>query len=247
MPMTLLFLLIFTGLFLLWFSNKWQKTGKSLLTVSVCLLFLVCFNPFTSSLMRSLERTYPPITQKNISADYIWVLGSYSAHDTSIPLHSRLGHDGLYRVLEGIRLHKMLPDSRMVFSGYGAGDSKSVAETGAEIALSLGVPRDKITIVSKPKDTWDEAQEAKKIVGNARFILVTSAAHMKRSMYIFNNNGLMPTPAPCGHYIKERGGSRFFNYLPSPGSAKIMHYYLHEQIGVLWLKLLTFFGLTDYA
>ncbi len=247
MPMTLIFLLIFTGLTLVWFSKRWNTAGKIIVTSSVCILFLVCFSPLSSSLMQSLEKTYPVFDQKDISADYIWVLGSGSAYDTTIPLHSRLYQDGLYRVLEGIRLHQMIPETHMVFSGYGAGDIKSVAEVGAEAAISLGVSKEHITILSNPKDTWDEALEAKAIIKDKPFILVTSASHMKRSIYIFNHHGLKPIPAPCGHHIKRRAGNSFFKYLPSPKSAIIMHRYIYERLGLLWLKLITSLGLTDYA
>ena len=247
MPFTLLFLLLFTGIALTWFSKKWNTAGKIITTSSLCILFLVCFSPLSSSLMGSLEKTYPFIGQENIPVDYIWVLGSGSAYDTTIPLHSRLNHEGVYKVLEGIRLHQMMPKTHMVFSGYGAGDIKSVAEVGADVAISLGVSKEYITILSNSKDTWDEALEAKAIVKDKPFILVTSASHMKRSIYIFNHHGLKPIPAPCGHYIKKRSGNNFLNYLPSPESAIIMHRYIYERLGILWLKLIISLGLSDYA
>lgn len=247
MPITLLFLLFFFGLGLIWFSEKWNKVGRIIVTSALFLLFLVCFSPLSSSLMRTLERTYPVCNPAEIPADYIWILGSYSADDKSIPLYSRLYQDGLYRVLEGVRLYNMMPDARMVFSGYGAGDSKSVAEIGAETAIALGVPEENIIILSTPRDTWDEAEKAKTITLGKTCILVTSASHMKRSIYIFNQNGLNPIPAPCGHYIKTRAKNSFRNYLPSAYSAVMMRKYIHEQLGLLWLKILVYFDLTDYA
>ncbi len=247
MPMTLIFLLIFAGLTLVWFSKRWNTTGKIIVTSSVCILFLVCFSPLSSALMRSLEKTYPVVDQKNIPADYIWILGSGSAYDTTIPLYSRLHQEGLYKILEGIRLHQMMPETHMVFSGYGAGDIKSAAEVGAEVAISLGVSKENITILSNSKDTWDEALEAKAMIKDKPFFLVTSASHMKRSMYIFNHHGLKPIPAPCGHYIKKRAVNSFFRYLPSPKSAIIMHRYIHEHLGILWLKLITSLELSEYA
>ena len=248
MPMTLLFLLLFTGLGLIWFSKKkGNKVGRIILTATTILLFLVCFPPVSTVFMQNLESTYPAISHVDTQIKYIWVLGSASASDTSMSLHSRLYQDGLYRVLEGVRLYKEIPEVRLIFSGYGAGDIQSVAEIGAEVAISLGVPKENITTLSKPMDTWDEAVAAKELIGDSPFILVTSASHMKRSIFIFNQNGLNPVPAPCGHFIKKRNGKSFHRFLPSAHSAVLMRRYIHEQLGLLWLKILIFFSQTDYA
>lgn len=248
MPMTFLLFLFFTGLCLIWFSKKnWKKAGKIILTITGLFFFLISFSPITNFFMGNLERTYPSITSINNDINYIWILGSSATYDTSIPLQSRLYQDGLYRVLEGVRLYNEMPEARVIFSGYAGDDIRSIADVGAEVAVSLGIPKDKIITISTPMDTWDEAAAAKKLIGNTPFILVTSAYHMKRSVFIFKQNGLNPTPAPCGHFIKKRAGAYLYKYLPSAHSIVLMHRYIHEQLGLLWLKIIIFFDLTDIA
>ena len=245
MPMNLLFLSLFIGIGLLWFSKKGKRAGKIILTVTSLFLFLVCLEPFTSLFMKGFERTYPSYSVSENKPEFIWVLGSGFANDPEIPLQSRICYEGMYRIIEGIRIYKMTPGAKIVFSGYGGGEKISIADIGAEAAISLGVPESDIITVSSPKDTGDEAKKAKEIINDKSFVLVTSASHMKRAMYIFNNNGLKPLPAPCGHYVKKRDRYGLGYWLPSPDASKMMHRFIYEQLGLLWIKTRALFPITS--
>ncbi|MFY4765197.1 ElyC/SanA/YdcF family protein, partial [Aliarcobacter butzleri] len=50
-----------------------------------------------------------------------------------------------------------------------------------------------------PKDTKEEAIEAKKTVGNQKLILVTTASHMKRAVMLFEKEDLNIIPSPTNH------------------------------------------------
>lgn len=73
----------------------------------------------------------------------------------------------------------------------------STAEVGARVAQSLGVPRSDIITLDKPKDTEEEAAAVKQAIGDAPFLLVTSASHLPRAMIFFQHAGLNPLPAPA--------------------------------------------------
>jgi len=70
-------------------------------------------------------------------------------------------------------------------------------------AVSLGVNWQDIYLDHLSKDSKDQAKEVKKIVGNHRFLLVTSAAHMPRVMALFAKQGLTPIPAPTNYRVKK--------------------------------------------
>ena len=85
------------------------------------------------------------------------------------------------------------------------------------------------------RDTKDEARLMQKIVGRDRFVLVTSAAHMPRSMALFAKRGMRPVPAPTEYLAAEsRGPARFF---PSADGLERAERAFHEYLGLAWAKL----------
>ena len=88
----------------------------------------------------------------------------------------------------------------------------------ARIAELLGVKPQDIVLESDSRDTADEAEIIAKMIGRERFILVTSAAHMPRSMALFKKRGLQPIPAPTDFLVREGPGpdpGRFFPHASS--------------------------------
>ena len=73
LPLPLLLLLIALGLALIWFS-RFQKSGKSLVTVGWLALLLLSLQPVADGLLRPIENTYTT-WQGNQKVDYIVVLG----------------------------------------------------------------------------------------------------------------------------------------------------------------------------
>jgi len=105
------------------------------------------------------------------------------------------------RFVVGFRIHKLLPESRLVFSGGAVFDPVSEAEVMARAAEIMGVEGDRIILEEISRDTGDQARLVQKIVGDERFILVTSASHMPRSMVLFRKSGMEPIPAPTDYRV----------------------------------------------
>lgn len=79
----------------------------------------------------------------------------------------------------------------------------STAEVGARVAQSLGVPREQIITPDLPKDTEEEAAAVKQAIGDAPFLLVTSASHLPRAM-IFSAGRVKSATSPgesVGHRL----------------------------------------------
>ena len=66
-----------------------------------------------------------------------------------------------------------------------------------ELRNRWGVPREQIITLDLPKDTEEEAAAVKQAIGDAPFLLVTSASHLPRAMIFFQQEGLNPLPAPA--------------------------------------------------
>jgi uncharacterized SAM-binding protein YcdF (DUF218 family) len=145
-----------------------------------------------------------------------------------------MGGASVKRDLEGIIIHKSMPNSKIIFTGYEGNTDTPTAVMNARLAEALGVKKEDMIVNPKPKDTKEEAIFTKSLVGNEPFILVTSATHIPRAMRLFKSLGLNPIPAPTNFYKKEFNG--FFE-APSISSFSRSQIAMHEYWGILWSKL----------
>lgn len=184
---------------------------------------ILSYRGIPNMLLRPLERQYLPLgitatsdTTGNDSillpsVKWIVVLGGGHTSDPNIPVTSQISDASLVRLIEGVRLHNKIPGSKLILSGGKVFDAVAESETMQKIARAIGVKQEDIILESDSKDTADQTQLIKPIIGDDEFILVTSAVHMPRSMAIFKKLGMHPIPAPTGHSVKESQGSK-----PSP-------------------------------
>ena len=131
------------------------------------------------------------------------MLGGGHVSDPRLPANSQISAAALGRVVEGVRLHKAVPGSKLLLSGGAVFDPVPEAEVMAQIAVLLGVKPQDIRLESDSRDTAEEAEIIAKMIGREKFILVTSAAHMPRSMALFRRRGLQPIPAPADFRAPE--------------------------------------------
>ena len=233
-PFGLVFTLLAIGIYFLFSeNNKEKKNANRFLGVGFLLLFLFSYTPFSNMLVQNLEDKYPKYDYKQ-NITYIHVLGFGHNDDFTQPLSSMIGGDGMKRVLEGIIIHRKIPNSKLIFTGYAGHTSQTTAQMNANLALALGVKKEDIIINGEPKDTAEEAQFTKTLVADNPFVLVTSATHMPRSMKLFNSLGLHPIAAPTA--FRKRKIHTYFP-VPSVSSIKNAQVAMHEYIGMLYNKL----------
>jgi len=228
-PMGLILSFLMVGLVLLFLDKN--KLSKIFLSISLGMLFLFSFPPFSNFLVENLENQYP---KYNYEADikYIHVLGGGHNTDAMQPISSHLSSASTKRVLEGIIIHKNTPNSKIIFTGYAGDTNVTTAVMNAKLATTLGVDEDDLIINGLPKDTKEEAIYTKTIVGENPFVLVTSASHMPRSMMLFESLGMHPIAAPT--YFKK---DNLTSFLPGTGSFDDSRMAVHEYIGILWAKI----------
>lgn len=78
----------------------------------------------------------------------------------------------------------------------------------------------------------------KKIVESERFILVTSACHMPRSIALFRKLGSHPIPAPTDHYLKKgQNEISLSSFFPDAGGFVMLESAFHEYLGLAWAKI----------
>jgi uncharacterized SAM-binding protein YcdF (DUF218 family) len=245
-PCSLLLTVMAVGLVLLYFTKR-QRTAKILLTAGLALLALLSLGPVAQALVRPLEMTYPPLLAQATQAvttlpdgspapRWVVVLGGGKSEDDDLaPVH-KLSEPSLVRLAEGIRLQRLLPESQLILSGGSSGMTTSEAEVLGAAGVSLGAPRDHMVLESQSWDTIDEVRALRVLLGQNRFVLVTSAMHMSRAMAMFRKAGMSPIAAPTD-YLASGEDSDMLGWFPHAGAGQMIERALHEYLGLLWARM----------
>ena len=267
MPMSLVVILVITA-GILYYLRRIKTAIAAAITAFLILLLAV--TPYLPNhLITGLEDRYPVLNEQKLLAwhnqklpetsqtsdttaaiiniitpeIHIIVLGGGHSPDPWLPATNRLSSRALARLAEGIRLHRMLPGSRLVFSGWSSSGGQSVAEVMGMAAVELGTDADRISLLTESSNTCREAQDYFSTYGTGHpLILVTSAAHMPRAMQLFRQTGLDPFPAPAGHYIKFSPGRRSNRFRPELTNVTKLNAAIKEHIGMVWGQRNCVFG-----
>jgi uncharacterized SAM-binding protein YcdF (DUF218 family) len=185
----------------LFLLKRGSKAGPRLLFAGACVYIVVLFTPVADFVAVSLERPFPPFLKAPSTPDVelIVVLGGAGWYDSIMPVRECLEAETTYRVLEGVRLYQQRPQLKLVFSGGTPAGPRhlSIAKLMATYAMSLGVPESNILIEENSKDTHESLVEIRKTVHDGKFIMVTSAYHLRRAMAVARKLGMNPIAAPA--------------------------------------------------
>ncbi|MCL4481711.1 MAG: YdcF family protein [Bacteroidetes bacterium] len=145
-PLSLVWLLII-AVFVFHLIGK-KKIAKWGLGLSL-FWFLLISTPFLpKKLLATLENQYPPVKiteRKGVqvtsqdSMVHILVLGSGYQMDNRLSYCGQLNTTGLARLTEGIRLHRLLPGSKLIFSGFAGNQLLPEAVVASMAAQELGI------------------------------------------------------------------------------------------------------------
>jgi len=245
-PVSLCLGILILGLFFLWATRR-QRLGKALATLGTVLLLLLSLPFISKQILSPLEGRYPALLQpekiswlgqkSETSPKWIVVLGGGHVSDPRLPAGSQISTAPLRRMVEGVRLYKAIPGSKLLLSGGGVFDPVPEAEVMAQIAVLLGVEPQDILKEPDSRDTADEAEIIAKMIGRETFILVTSAAHMPRSMGMFKKRGMQPIPAPADYLGREAPRPDPTRFFPRSSSLLQVETAVHEYLGLAWAWL----------
>jgi len=230
-PLGLALLLVALAL-VAWLRGR--PRGSHALLICTGLLAYLCSIPLVGrALLRPLESRYPPLSEERPPpAEYIVVLGSgYAPHD-GIPVTAALDDDGLVRVVEAVRLARLVPAARLVVSGGAPPGRLPPAQGYARLARALGIAPQSIIVSDEALDTRGEARAVSHLLGHAAFLLVTSAYHMPRAMWVMRQAGANPIAAPTGERAYGAAAVGWRALLPGSGGLRDSERALHEYLGL---------------
>ena len=199
-------------------GGPWRITARiaRALAGTLAALMLIASLPATAiALTRATERPFEPLDPATLpQADAIVVLSGSIWHTRASNgyLHTRIGaaHD---RFDTGVRAWRAGRAPIIAF-GSGVGRTPNAPTEGPfsrDRAISLGVPADAIVVGGDAYYTSDEATsvaEQLRARGATRIILCTSAFHMQRAIWHYEQEGFDVTPLPS-HFLTRGADERF--------------------------------------
>lgn len=222
-----------------WLKRPRSKTGPVVL-FTAWVLFVVLAMPVTGWLLLApLERAAgnyaDPAALTARGVTHIVVL-SGAVLDGERVVGDRLGAASSKRVLEGVRLYKRMPGSRLIMSGGRHTSGRVAATAMVKLASELGVLPQAMQSERLSWDTEDQAQRLKALLGRRPFALVTSASHMSRARKLFERQGLHPVSAPTEFFTKGYA-LNLRSFLPMLGGLRASRAAIYEYLGHAWLWL----------
>lgn len=135
-------------------------------------------------------------------------------------------------------------DNVIVAAGNGYLTKNNFSEAGfiKEKLVALGVPPAKIFTDGLSRNTFENAQNAKKITDTVHltgpYLLISSAMHLPRAAKVFGKAGLNVLPYPCDFLSKETRNNFFEDYL-MPSARALFHWenFIKELAGTLTYSL----------
>jgi uncharacterized SAM-binding protein YcdF (DUF218 family) len=197
-------LLLATGVFgAVLMATSWARLGRKLSIGSAVLLAICGFSPFGNWLLYPLEQRFPPWDAGRGAPDGIVVLGGGIDTEVSAAHRTAMFSSSAGRIIAAAELAHRYPRARIIYSGGNANlisdDTAKEADYVVAVFESLGIGKDRVTLERRSRNTFENAEFSKDLAApeaGKRWLLVTSAYHMPRSIAIFRKIGFAVEPHP---------------------------------------------------
>jgi uncharacterized SAM-binding protein YcdF (DUF218 family) len=219
------------------FAGK-RKSAAAASLAGVAVLYLASLGPVSQALLRSLEDRYPQATTYPPSPAIV-ILGGAGVPRMPPRLHSETNAWGDRLGYGAMLFRRGLAPRIMVTGGlipWGPGTPRSEAATGAEVLRDYyGIDPASVLLADESRNTREDAACVRRrfeALGLPKeIILVTSAAHMPRSVALFRKEGFLVHPAPGDFHASARSSIAPVQLLPDEADLAETWFALHEYLG----------------
>lgn len=209
-PSTVAALAIAVGFLLAARIRRLRRAGFVIGAFGTVLLLVGGYSPLANALLFPLEARFPVRSAADLAApvDGIIVLGGFEDFGAGTAQPGLPINEAGERLTEGVRLARLHPDAKIVFTGaiiWGLDTSTSLAGQIGAFFEDMGISRDRIVLEADARNTYENAVNTKALVApkpGERWVLVTSAFHMPRSVGVFRKAGFEVVPFPVDLRIR---------------------------------------------
>jgi uncharacterized SAM-binding protein YcdF (DUF218 family) len=215
--------------------SKRTKLKKWTFITGIALL-IIFSNPYLLYIFAKNWDINNVILNKGKNYSTAIVLGGFAGDDIN---GKGVFNESADRLIEGARLKEAGRVSHILITGGNGSlhptDFKEAA-WAKEVLKEFKLPDSIILIDPNSKNTFENAAFSKEILLKEHlpppYILVTSAWHMRRSLYIFKKEGMDVIPYPSGRITQNQKMYISDYIMPDAGTLTLWNQYLKEVVGL---------------
>jgi uncharacterized SAM-binding protein YcdF (DUF218 family) len=203
-PSNLLILIILLGS-LLAFTRRFRRVGATLATIAALTALVAGLSPISSFLLLPLENRFPAFQDDGKPVTGIILLGGSVEAAKSVSRGALIANEAAERLLATIALAHRYPQARiLISSGSGTLLRNEPAEAPIIAAYfnTIGIDAGRIAIEDQSRTTFENAVLSRLLADpkpGERWLLVTSAWHMPRSVGVFRKAGFPVVAYPVDY------------------------------------------------
>jgi uncharacterized SAM-binding protein YcdF (DUF218 family) len=219
-------------------ATRLASLGRKLLIPALVLLAICAFSPLGNLLLYPLESRFPPWDTAHGAPDGIIVLGGSIEAELSAAHGTPVVRSSPDRIITAAALAHRYPNARVLFSGGSANllsNDAREADYAGSIFESLGIAKSRLIMERASRNTLENAEFSKAMVApkaGERWLLVTSAFHMPRSVGLFRKVGFAVEPYPVDWRVGGRDDLFSFTNIAIDGLGRT-DLAIREWIGLL--------------
>jgi uncharacterized SAM-binding protein YcdF (DUF218 family) len=226
--------------FILLISALIFKTKRRKLLIYTISIFWVFSNSFIADSCARIWETprYTPIEIYDVGI----VLGGIADYDNITQAHNFNKHAD--RIMDAQQLYHQGKIKKILISG-GSGwlfnDGYIEANAMRDYLLLNQIPDEDILIENTSRNTkenaFNSAEILRKEYPKGKFLLITSANHMKRAQFCFEKAGIITTAFPTDCTTSYTNFGVEYMFLPRVNALEVWENLIHEWIGYLVYKI----------
>ena len=235
-------LLLLAPLIAVWAHRNGRAVLAQRAMMGAALVALAGLSPLANLLALPLEQRFARADLSTPPVTGFIVLGGGEDAPVALARKAHALNEAGERISEAVALAHRFPQARVVFTGgsgflFPGGETEGAAVR--DMLLSMGVAPDRLMIEENSRTTFENAlftRDLVKPVAGERWILITSAWHMPRSMGIFRKVGFAVEPWPVDY--RTTGWEDGLHFFASPAEGlKRLDTMTKEYAGLLGLWL----------
>ncbi len=223
-------------------ATRFASLGRKLVIATVLLLVICGLSPLGKALLYPLEQRFPQWDATRGAPDGIIILGGSIEPDLSVAHGTPVVRGAPDRIIAAAALARHYPNARVVFSGGSANlisNDAREADFAGSIYESLGVDKSRLIMERQSRNTQENAEFSKALVApkeGERWVLVTSAFHMPRSVGLFRKAGFAVEPYPVDWRVGGRDDLMTLSHVTVEGLAR-SDLAIREWMGLIAYRL----------
>ncbi len=236
-----IFWLLAAFIYTLWVRNPKRKKRALRFTF---ILFILLTNPFIINGLLLLWEI-PPTPLESLKENYeLGIVLTGVTRSLKSPQDRVYLDAGADRIMHALWLYRKGKIKKILITG-GTIDitgkaHRSEASQLAKILADAQVPAQDIILDENAKNTRENALNTQKIIERQfpkqKYLLITSAFHLRRSEACFRAVGLEVTPFSAGFHTIDWQRSGLIDFIPSEKALHLWYILVHEVVGyvVYW-------------